>query len=144
MEKTNKPNSKLATLLRPSTAFVPGKYTKSRKFDYLYKNIKLTPRKKDDKKDEENKEETKVQSVRPQRVNIPKFKRYKKTVLPPFKNLQSFHCSAVILSYYDYRIEVRALMKSLCRNSRAYYVKHRTILTGHLIPFPRKSPIFNE
>ena len=68
----------------------------------------------------------------------------KKTVKPPFKNLQSFNCTAIILSYYDFRIEVRALMKSLSANSKAYYVKHRAILTGHLIPFLKKSPIFNE
>ena len=35
-------------------------------------------------------------------------------------------------------------MKVLSKNSRAYYTSHRDILTGHLIPYPSKAPIFHE
>ena len=33
-------------------------------------------------------------------------------------------------------------MKTISLNTRAYYISHREILTGHLIPWPRRGPIF--
>ena len=65
-------------------------------------------------------------------------------VKPPFTNLNSFACCALILAYYDYRADVKCLLNKLSKNSGAYYKAHREILSGHLISFPRKQPFFNE
>ena len=51
-------------------------------------------------------------------------------VKPPFPNLAAFNITAIILSFFGYDYEVKELMKTMCKNTRAYYLGHKDILKG--------------
>ena len=45
-------------------------------------------------------------------------------VKPPFPNLAVFNVTAIILSFLGYDYEVKELMRTMCKNTRAYYIGH--------------------
>ena len=59
----------------------------------------------------------------------------KRKVKIPFSALQSFHATAVVLSYVGYEDQVFLLLQSINKNTYAYFMLHKIQLLGFLVKF---------
>ena len=56
----------------------------------------------------------------------------KQTISPPFVNLPSFNCGAIILSYVLLKPDAKCFLKRLSKNAGLYYEQHKEILSEFL------------